>query len=118
MADRSIDKIIAHYAATKGKRFDVETAWGFKVFFTPWTLGEKDRVFEASGVWRHRSSARLLIVKAQDERGNALFADVEEQELLNEGDPDEIVRVANVILARLREDNAPGGSGEGDAPKA
>ncbi|WP_439611505.1 hypothetical protein [Reyranella sp.] len=118
MSDRAIDKIVAHYAKTKDRRLKVRSdAWGMDVWFTPWTLGEKDRVFSDGGVWRHRSSARLLIVKALDAKGNLLFADVEETELLNEADPDEVVRVANAILAELKKDLAAGAEG-GEAPKA
>ncbi|WP_425065619.1 hypothetical protein [Reyranella sp.] len=118
MSGRAIDKIIAHYAATKDKRHCIKSpAWGLDVWCSPWTLGEKDRVFGGGEGWRHRSHARLLVVKAQDEAGRPLFADVEETELLNEADPAEVMRVAGAMLLLLNEDNAAAADG-GDSPKA
>lgn len=117
---RAIDRITAHYAATKGKRHCIKSpVWGLDVWFGPWTLGEKDRAFGTGGAYRHRDAARVLVVKAEDENGAPLFSEVEERELLNEADPDEIHRVANAIMAKLREDiEAAAQSNGGAAPKA
>lgn len=119
MANRAIDRVIAHYAATKARRFEIATAWGFPVFVSPWTLGEKDRVFDV-GSYRPRTNARVLVVKAEDQAGNRLFADVEERELLNEADPDEVNRIAHEIMRLLNEDNAAAREPDGEdaAPKA
>lgn len=119
MSGRAIDKIIAHFAATKGgRRQRIETKWGFDVWVSPWTLGEKDRVFGGESGWRPRSNARVLIVKAEDENGRSLFKDVEESELLTEADPDEVMRVAGQMLLLLNADNnAAREDGEGAAPK-
>ncbi len=119
---RAIDRIIAHYAATKGRRHCIKSeAWDLDVWVSPWTLGEKDRVFsDLPGGWRHRSTARMLIVKAEDEAGKLLFSDLEEGELLNEADPAEVARVANAMLRLLNEDEkaARGEDGGGEPPKA
>jgi hypothetical protein len=114
--NRTIDKIVAHFAATKGKRGFIDTAWGFPVWFSPWTLGEKDFVFGSDDSYRPRTNARLLIIKAEDKEGNRLFSQADERELLNEADSKEVVRVAREILAKLNEDNAA--TQDGDAPKA
>lgn len=114
---RAIDKVLSHYRATKGKRHSADTAWGFKLWFSPWTLGEKDRVFGDDIRFRPRSNARLLIVKAEDEGGNRLFSELDEAELLNEADPAEIERLAGLILKKLNDDNAAASEG-GEDPKA
>ena len=107
MANRAIDRMVDHFRSTKNTRHEIPSkAWGFSIWVSPWVLGEKDRVFGSDPIWRPRSNARLLIVKAEDEKGNSLFADVEETELLTEVDPDEIVRVAGRILSLLNADNA------------
>lgn len=118
VAKRAIDRITAHFASTKGKRQSVDTAWGFKVWTSPWTLGEKDAVFGADPVFRPRSNARLLVIKAEDENGRRLFHDLDERELLNEADPDEVSRVALAILQLLNADqDAAREGGEGSGPK-
>lgn len=113
--NRAIDKITQHYAATKGKRDFIDTAWGFPVWFSPWTLGEKDFVFGGEDGWRPRSNARLLIVKAEDADGKRLFSQADEFELLNEADSQEVARVALNILAKLNADNAA--TQDGEPPK-
>lgn len=113
---RAIDKMVAHFQATKGKRVSVDTAWGFKVWASPWTLGEKDFVFGANEPWRPRSAGRLLVVKAEDESGNRLFKHVDEHEIFTEVDPSEVQRVAMSILALLNADYAATHGGD-DAPK-
>lgn len=115
-SSRAIDKIVAHFAAAKGKRHFVETVWGFKVWYSPWTLGEKDYVFGGEDRYRPRSNARLLIIKAEDESGKRLFSQADEFELLNEADPAEVARIAGEILRKLNEDNAA--TQDGAAPKA
>lgn len=114
---RAIDKMVAHFQATKGKRVGVDTVWGFKVWASPWTLGEKDFVFGANEPWRPRSAARLLIVKGEDDSGNRLFKHVDEHEILTEVDPKEVQRVALEILKLLNADNAATHGG-GEPPKA
>ena len=44
---------------------------------------------------------RVLLVKAVDADGKRLFADAEEQELLEEADPAEVMRLANLIIDDL-----------------
>ena len=113
---RAIDKIVAHFVATKGRRHSIDTAWGFKVWWSPWTLGEKDYVFGDEQRFRPRTAARMLIIKAESEEGKRLFSQGDEFELLNESDSKEVVRVATEIMAKLNEDNAA--TQDGSAPKA
>lgn len=114
---RAIDKVVAHYKATKGKRHAIETAWGFTVWASPWLLGEQDRVFGDDPRFRPRSNARLLIVKAEDEAGRRLFSELDETELLTEADPNEVVRVAGRMLALLNADREAAGGEDADGPK-
>lgn len=114
--ERSIDRIVAHFKATKGQRHSIDTAWGFPVWWSPWTLGEKDYVFGDDQRFRPRSAARMLIVKAEDADGKRLFSQGDEFELLNEADSREVMRVATEILAKLNEDNAA--TQDGESPKA
>lgn len=114
--ERAIDKITAHFAATKGKRHSIDTAWGFKVWWSPWTLGEKDYVFGDGDRFRPRVAARMLIIKAEDDAGKRLFSQGDEFELLNEADSKEVVRIASEMLLKLNEDNAA--TQDGDGPKA
>lgn len=119
---RPIDKIIAHWKATKGARGkavgfgDLEVHWG------PWTLGERDSVFgpfyEPDGrvVMRDAVYARMLIVKAEDAAGKALFDQVEEIELLTEADPREVTRIGLLMLQDLNRTNEAAADAGG--PKA
>ena len=113
---RAIDRMVAHFQQTKGHRVFVDTAWGFQVWASPWTLGEQDLVFGANSEWRARSAATLLIVKGEDVSGNRLFKFADEHELLTEVDPKEVKRVAQEILKLLNADSAA--THGGDAPKA
>lgn len=113
---RAIDKIVAHFAATKGQRHSIDTAWGFKVWYSGWTIGEKDYVFVDGERWRPRTAARLLRIKGEDADGNRLFSEADLTELLNEADPKEVGRVAGEILQKLNEDNAA--TQDDSAPKA
>lgn len=113
---RTIDKIVAHFTATKGQLHHIDTAWGFPIWYSAWTLGEKDYVFADGDRWRPRTAARMLIAKAQDEKGNRLFSQADLTELLNEADSKEVARVAGEILQRLNEDNAA--TQDDEAPKA
>lgn len=113
---RTIDRIVEHFKATKGQRHFIDTAWGVKVWYSAWTLGEKDYVFGDEQQFRPRTAARLLIIKAEDEAGKRLFSFADEHELLNESDSKEVVRVALEIMAKLNADNAA--TQDGDSPKA
>ncbi len=113
---RPIDKIVAHFKSTKGQRHCIETAWGFPIWYSAWTLGEKDYVFVDGERWRPRVAARMLISKAQDVMGNRLFSEGDLTELLNEADSKEVGRIAGEMLFKLNEDNAA--TQDGDGPKA
>lgn len=115
---RPIDKIVAHFAATKGTLHRIETAWGFPIYYGAWTLGEKDFVFGNDYAFRPRSNARLLIAKAVDAVGVRLFSLPDETELLNEADPKEVARIAAEILRKLNEDNAATQDDNDTGPKA
>jgi hypothetical protein len=105
---RAVDKLIAHYARTKGVRkhklFDLGHGESLDLWWSPWTLGEMDRVFEgavpSSPVPTPVQAARIVAVKAEDADGKRLFkGDVEETELLNEADPTLVMKMALAIRA-------------------
>lgn len=127
---RAIDKLIAHWARTKGQRktmtYDLGNNEKLEVWWSPWTLGEMDRVFGSeppAAVLKFNQIARVIAVKAQDSDGKRLFADVEEIEIMNEASPQLMLKIATAIHLNLDLDNAaaipdpvPGEPAE--APKA
>ncbi len=119
---RPIDKIIAHWKATKGVRGQAEGFGGLTVYWREWTLGQQDQVFgpftDAAGrvIMRPALFARMLIVKAEDAEGKPLFSPTEEIELLAEADPREIHRIGMLMLNSLNRTNEA--AADADDPKA
>lgn len=127
-----INKLIAHWSRTKGKRkhklFDLGNDETLDVWWSPWTLGQMDRVFEGVSPGLQLSptqAARVVAVKAENKDGKRLFADIEEMELLNECDPVLVMKIALTIHTGFDLDNqaaiadpVPGEPVETSAPKA
>jgi len=118
---RAVDKLIAHWAATRLKR------WRFKlpdidltVYWGPWTLGEKDQVFGTDPRLRQRTFLDIVMVKAQDGEGKPLFqGDVERDELASMVDPAVVERLGHKIMACLDADLVAAADEEGaEGPKA
>lgn len=106
---RAIDLLIERFRATRGGRKSFTDGYtGVTVYWDPWTLGEQDLVFfdmSKSEAFRPMRFARVLIVKALDEQGKAMFASADETELLAEVDPGMIKRLVEPILADLNADH-------------
>lgn len=110
---RPIDKIIAHWKATKAERGEAKGCFGgaLDVYWGPWTLGEQDRVFgpatDGAGrvIMRPSVFARMLVVKAEDSGGNPLFSTAEEMELLSEANPQEVHRIGMLMMDMLNRTN-------------
>ena len=129
---RAIDKMIAHWARTKGQRktkvYELGRGESLEVWWSPWTLGDMDRVFEGvtpGGALTPKQAARVVALKAEDRDGKRLFADVEEIEVLNEVDPALVYKVATAIHLNFDIDNKaaipdpiPGEPQEPAGPKA
>ena len=108
---RAIDRIIAHWKATKGAKGKAVAFGGLEVHWRPWTLGEQDRIFgpftneRGQVIMRPAVFARMLVVKAEDADGNPLFDVAEEIELLAEADPQEVTRIGSLMMDDLNRTN-------------
>jgi hypothetical protein len=122
VSERAIDRIVAHWHKTKAKREKIDTAWGFAVWWSAWTLEEQDSVLGPAGAFGADFSpqhfAKIVVVKAEDEAGNRMFADGDLRELLTEAIPGEVKRVGTAILAALNATNkAASDRPDDNAPK-
>lgn len=71
--------------------------WGVTVHWHAWTLEEKSRCWRPGGV-DPTVYADVLIAKALDADGKAMFAPAERMEIVGEFDPTVVERVADAIM--------------------
>ena len=98
-----IDRAKNHFAAKDVRVIEVEE-WGdngqpLKVYSKPMTLAEKRKLFNGAKDADIGILVDVLIMKARDEKGDALFTLENKRDLLNAVDPEIIGRVASLILA-------------------
>ncbi len=97
---RLSDLAIAHYRdRLRGEKSKVEVPeWGVTIYWSAWTLEEKNRCFNG-GAFTPEMLADVLIAKALDENGKAMVSPAERTEIMGEWDPQIVERVARTILA-------------------
>ncbi len=98
----AIDLVREHFAALGTRKIEVPE-WKLTIHATPVTLAEKSRLYKKSRENDMDLLVDLLIMKAQNEKGEKLFNVDHKATLLNKADSNVIGRVANAILA----DDAP-----------
>lgn len=121
---RALDALTEHWLQRKGQQRTLTVRLGnqdFPFWWSAWTLGQQDYVFhghKSGEPLRPERMAMVVVRKAENEKGERLFADIELVDLLNNVDPDVVKAMAIAILTDLQVDNAAGGTeGAGD-PKA
>lgn len=98
-----IDRAKNHFAAKDVRVIEVEE-WGdngnpLKIYARPMTLAEKRKLFNGAKEADIGILVDVLIMKARDEKGEAIFTLEHKRDLLNAVDPEVIGRVASLILA-------------------
>lgn len=98
----AIDLVREHFASLGTRKIEVPE-WKLTIYATPVTLAEKSRLYKKSRENDMDLLVDLLVMKAQNEKGEKLFTIEHKATLLNKADSNIIGRVANAILA----DDAP-----------
>jgi hypothetical protein len=70
------------------------------VHVRPWTCAERDTAIKAARDhgFTPRYEIDVLLLKAEDEKGNKLFSPHDRARLLHQGDPDLIGRIADFLV--------------------
>ena len=98
----AIDLVREHFASLGTRKIEVPE-WKLTIYATPVTLAEKNRLYRKSKESDMELLADVLIMKAQNDKGEKLFTIEHKPTLLNKADSNVVGRIANAILA----DNAP-----------
>ncbi len=98
----AIDLVREHFTALGTRKIEVPE-WKLTIYATPVTLAEKSRLYKKSRENDMDLLVDLLVMKAQNEKGEKLFTIEHKPTLLHKADSNVIGRVANAILA----DDAP-----------
>ena len=91
-----LDKAKAHFDSIETKVIEVEE-WDCTIYATPFTMGEKKKL------WKHAKEddiefmVRTLLLKALDKDGEKMFDLADKITLMNHVDPNVIVRVVGDI---------------------
>jgi hypothetical protein len=98
----------AHFKAQSVKTIEVPE-WGeankpLLIYATPLTLAEKRKLFNGAKENDLAVLVDCIIMKAKDEKGDAVFTLEHKRDLMNGVDPDIIARIANEILTTLSQE--------------
>jgi hypothetical protein len=94
----AIDLVREHFTSLSIKCIDVPE-WKLKIYSTPVTLGEKNRLYRKSKDSDMELLVDILIAKAQNSEGVKLFTIEHRITFLNKADSNVVARVANAILS-------------------
>ena len=75
------------------------------IYSTPFTLAEKDRIFKGSQEQSLKVLVDCIILKAKDEKGDAIFTLEHKRDLMNSVSPDVIVRISNEMISQPNVDD-------------
>jgi len=124
----AIDLLCEHWAATRAARksHTLKLKGGdLTVWWSPWTLDERDYVIEGydpvleQRMFRPERFKRAFFRKAEKEDGSRLFSASDLLLIGSRVDPNMVVEVASLMLADLNVANAVGGeAAEDGGPKA
>jgi hypothetical protein len=94
----AIDLVRDHFASLGTRKIEVPE-WKLTIYATPVTLAEKNRLYRKSKENDMELLADVIVMKAQNEKGEKLFTIEHKPTLLNKADSNIVARVANAILA-------------------
>ncbi len=94
----AIDLVREHFASLGTRKIEVPE-WKLTIYATPVTLAEKNRLYRKSKESDMELLADVLIMKAQNDKGEKLFTIEHKATLLNKADSNVLARTANMILA-------------------
>ena len=94
----AIDLVREHFTALGTRKIEVPE-WKLTIYATPVTLAEKNRLYRKSKESDMELLADVIVMKAQNEKGEKLFTIEHKPTLLNKADSNIVARVANAILA-------------------
>lgn len=94
----AIDLVREHFTSLGTKCIDVPE-WKIKIYSTPVTLGEKNRLYRKSKDNDMELLVDILIAKACNAEGIKLFTIEHRITFLNKADSNVVARVANAILS-------------------
>lgn len=94
----AIDLVREHFASLGTRKIEVPE-WKLTIYATPVTLSEKNRLYRKSKENDMELLADVIVMKAQNEKGEKLFTIEHKPTLLNKADSNIVARVANAILA-------------------
>ena len=94
----AIDLVREHFASLGTRKIEVPE-WKLTIYATPVTLSEKNRLYRKSKESDMELLADVIVMKAQNEKGEKLFTIEHKPTLLNKADSNIVARVANAILA-------------------
>jgi hypothetical protein len=94
----AIDLVRDHFASLGTRKIEVPE-WKLTIYATPVTLSEKNRLYRKSKENDMELLADVIVMKAQNEKGEKLFTIEHKPTLLNKADSNIVARVANAILA-------------------
>lgn len=103
-----IERAKAHFKAQNVKTIEV-AEWGeagkpLLLYVTPLTLAEKRKLFNGAKENDLTVLVDCIIMKAKDEKGDAVFTLEHKRDLMNGVDPDIVARIANEILSGPSQD--------------
>lgn len=84
----------------------VKPAVPMRISYTPLTLENRSIAYQAGGHDPFLMHARIVALKACDEKGERLFDLADAIDLLKKGDPDVIARIATQMTGRLTVEQA------------
>ena len=101
---KAIDSVINHFNEHEIRKIIVPEWKGkdgeaLTIYVTPFTLTEKQRVYNRANVSDVGALVDLIIMKAKDEQGNNMFTIDEKQTFMVKADADVVARVAGEITS-------------------
>lgn len=103
MSTKAIERVKAHYKKLAGEPVEIAVPeWAdeggtFFVYATPLTLYERSRISRLAKD-KFEQTAEVLILKARDKDGNALFTKEDKPDLMRTSDSSVVARVAQAIV--------------------
>ena len=99
---KAIDSVVNQFNEHTIRKIEVPEWKGkdggaLTIYVTPFTLTEKQRVYNRANISDVGALADIVIMKAQDEKGDQLFTMEDKPTLMQKADADIVARIANEI---------------------
>lgn len=97
--NEALAKIAAHFDAIGTRKIEVPE-WGLDIYTSPVTIAERTRIYAGTkGDNDYDLLVRILITKARDAEGKAMFTVADKATLLQRADSNVLIRVAAEIMS-------------------